>query len=319
MKENEFINKNTVLWIELKDLSNKFDKKGINKLNSEELRRFLYLFRQCSHHLAYARTHFPGTDTVIYLNSLIGQAHNHIYSVKKNSFLSIFQYIGHGFPKLLREYKKYILASFFIFLCGFVFSLILVMLNEHNAAYFLPQSLIAGAKSSSNKGGQWNYPLVSSQIMVNNIGVALKAFVFGITLGIGTIYIIFYNGLILGGLTALIYKYGDPLNYWSLILPHGIIELTAIFISGAAGLIMAHKFLVPGEHSRKHGLVLGAKKAASLISGVILLLVIAAIIEGFFTPLPISPISKLTLALATAVLLALYFSIPYFRERSAKS
>jgi len=314
MKENEFINKNTVLWIELKDLSNKFDKKGINKLNSEELRRFLHLFRQCSHHLAYARTHFPGSDTVVYLNSLIGQAHNHIYSVKKNSFLSIFQYILHGFPKLLREYKKYILTSFFIFFLGFIFSIILVMINEQNASYFLSQQMIESAKSTSNGPNGWNYPLMSSFIMVNNIGVALKAFVLGITLGIGTIYILFQNGLLLGALTALIYKYGNPLNYWSLILPHGVMELTAIFISGAAGLIIAHKFLVPGEHSRKHGLISGAKKAASLLFGIILLLIIAAIIEGFFTPLPIDPIVKLIFALATVVILTFYFSLPYYRR-----
>jgi uncharacterized membrane protein SpoIIM required for sporulation len=180
---------------------------------------------------------------------------------------------------------------------------------------FLPQQYIEGIKSGAAGGGQWNYPLMSSYIMTNNILVSLRAFVLGITLGLGTIYVLFFNGAMVGSLTGLIYLYGDPVNFWSLILPHGVIELTAIFISGAAGLIIAKSMLLPGEHSRKDSLIKGTKEASSLVMGIILLLIIAGIIEGFYTPLEISETAKLAFAGVTAIVLAVYFSIPYFIKR----
>ena len=313
MNQDTFINKNSNSWSELNSYTEKINKKGINKLNSKEIKRFLYLFRQTSHQLAYARTHYPDSNTVKYLNSLVSQAHNHTYSVKKDSLSAIFHYITYGFPAYLKKFKNYILAAFLVFLLGFLVSLIMVAVNSSNASFFLPKQFIDSVgKPRSNV--PWNYPLVSSQIMTNNILVALKAFVFGITLGIGTIYVLFQNGAILGALTALTYQRGNPLEFWSLILPHGIIELTAIFISGAAGLLIAYNLLIPKQYSRKHSLIYGAKQGVSLIFGIILLLIIAGIIEGFFTPLNLNPITKLIFALGTAALLLFYFSRPYFKK-----
>lgn len=318
MKEEQFIKINSILWKELEELSVTINKKGIKSLPSKEVKRFLSLFRLSSHHLAYARTYYPQSGVVTYLNSLISKSHSHIYAVRKVSPGELIRYIAYDFPSLLRQYKVYVLSAFGFFAVGLLVSLLLVLLNTDNATLFLPQNMVEGVKSAKagqTGGGQWNYPLMSSYIMYNNISVSLRAFVFGITFGLGTIYVLFFNGATLGSLTALMYLYGNPKNYWSLILPHGVIELTAIFISGAAGLMIAKNMLLPGEYSRKHALISGAKKAVSLLIGVILLLVIAGIIEGFFTPLNISSDVKLLFAAMTAVLLAVYFSIPYLIRR----
>jgi uncharacterized membrane protein SpoIIM required for sporulation len=315
MKEEQFILMNSDIWQELENLSTLIDKKGIKALPSSDVKKFLHVFRQSSHHLAYARTYYPQSNIINYLNSLVGKGHSHVYAVKKGSFSDIMTYMGYGFPKLLKDYKLYVLSSFGFFAFGLVLSILLVLLNSNNASLFLPDNLVEGIKSGSSGGGQWNYPLMSSYIMFNNISVSLRAFVFGITLGLGTIYVLFFNGAMLGALTTLTYIYGAPVRYWSLILPHGFIELTAIFISGAAGLLIAKAILLPGELSRKHSLIDGSKKAASLLPGVVLLLVIAGIIEGFFTPLNISPWTKLFFAGATAILLSLYFAIPYFSRK----
>lgn len=315
MKEEQFIRKNSNIWKELEELSVQINKKGIKALPSKEVKRFLHIFRQCSHHLAYARTHYAHSSIVVYLNSLIGKCHSHVYAVKKISPGQFIKYVLYEFPRLLKEFKWFIIASFGFFIFGFLVSLLLVLYNPDNASLLLPQYFVDAAKGGKSGGGQWNYPLMSSSIMVNNITVSLKSFVYGITLGVGTIYVLFYNGIILGGLTALIYLYGNPIHYWSLILPHGIIELTAVFIAGAAGLIIAKHMLLPGEYSRKHALINGAKKAVSLVTGVIIMLVIAGIIEGFYTPLEISEGAKLLFAAMTAVALAMYFSVPYIIKR----
>jgi uncharacterized membrane protein SpoIIM required for sporulation len=310
LKEEQFIKINSNIWRELEDLSAIINKKGIKALPSKDVKNFLQVFRQCSHHLAYARTHYPQSNLVQYLNSLIGKCHNHVYSVQRSSLGSLLKYISYGFPKLLKEYKWFVASAFGFFAIGFIVSLLMVFYNTNNAALFLPASMLQSSGNGGNSAN-WNYPMMSSIIMVNNITVCLRAFVFGITLGLGTIYVLFFNGALLGALTALMYTKGNVINYWSLILPHGVIELTAIFISGAAGLIIAKSLLLPGEYSRKNALIDGAKKAATLLMGIVIMLIIAGIIEGFFTPLKISPITKLTFAGVTAVLLTVYFSIPY--------
>jgi uncharacterized membrane protein SpoIIM required for sporulation len=319
LKEQQFISANSNTWKELEELSAIINKKGVKALPSKDVKRFLHIFRQCSHHLAYARTHYPQSNIITYLNSLIGRCHSHVYAVKKASPKSIIQYITYGFPKLLKDYKYYILGSFGFFFAGFLISLLLVLVNIDNAAFFLPQELVEGVKNSPLGEGNWNNPLAAGQIMTNNISVSLRAFAFGITLGIGTIYVLFYNGAMLGALTALVYLYSDSVRFWSLILPHGVIELTAIFISGAAGLIIAKCMLIPGELSRKHALIKGSKTALSMVWGIILMLVVAGIIEGFFTPSDVGDIIKLLFALMTALMLTVYFSIPYIKKAQNKN
>lgn len=316
MKEEQFVKTNTDMWKELEDLSFKINKKGIKSLPSKDVKRFLYIFRQCCHHLAFSRTHFPESNVVIYLNSLTGKCHNYVYAVNKLSLVDMFKYLFYGFPKLLKNYRIYLLCSFGFFLAGFFISMFAIMLDKNNALIFLPQNMIDGIKQGGSSASRdWNNPLMSSYIMYNNITVSLKALVFGITLGLGTIYVLFFNGAMLGSLTAIVYYYGNPLNFWSLILPHGIIELTAIFISGAAGIMIAESLLLPGEYSRLHSLISGCKKAASLIPGVVFMLIVAGIIEGFFTPLNILPVSKLVFAGISGFILIIYFSIPYLIKK----
>ncbi|MBU3074518.1 stage II sporulation protein M [Clostridium estertheticum] len=315
MKEEQFIKINSDTWRELEDFSIIINKKGVKKLPSEDVVKFLQIFRSCSHNLAYATTHYPKSKVVSYLNSLVSKCHNHVYAVKKISPSSLIKYITYDFPLLLKKYKWFIISSFSFFALGVILSMILVLINVNNASMFLPSDLISTIKSGNSGPKQWNSPLMSSNIMVNNISVSLKAFVMGITLGIGTIYVLFFNGALMGALTVLEYTYGNPINYWSLILPHGIIELTAIFISGAAGLMIAKSMLLPGEYSRKHALIKGAKESISLIIGVTFMLIIAGIIEGFFTPLNISESSKLIFAGVSAILLTVYFSIPYLIKK----
>lgn len=315
MKEEQFIKTNSDTWRKLEAFSLIINKKGVKTLHSEDVVKFLQIFRHCSNNLAYATTHYPKSNIVSYLNSLVSKCHNHVYAVKKISFSSLRKYITYDFTMLLKKYKWFVISSFSFFALGVILSMILVLINVNNARMFLPQDLISTIKNGNSGPKQWNYPLMSSYIMVNNISVSLKAFVMGITLGIGTIYVLFFNGALLGALTVLVYTYGNPINYWSLILPHGIIELTAIFISGAAGLMIAKGILLPGEYSRKHALIKGAKESISLIIGVIFMLIIAGIIEGFFTPLNISESSKLIFAGASAILLTVYFSIPYLIKK----
>lgn len=316
MQETKFIKKHSDTWGKLESLSSIINKKGIKSLSSNQIKDFLNIFRQCSHHLAYARTHYPNSNVINYLNNLISKGHSHVYAVKKSSFRDFKDYILSGFPELLKKNRIYLLESFGFFTLGIIISFLFVLYKPEQAYLFLPGDLVDSIKANRLGGGEWNYPLMSSYIMINNITVALRAFVLGITLGLGTIYVLFFNGTMMGALTALVYLYADPIKYWSLILPHGIIELSAIFISGTAGLIIAKSILLPGKYSRKHALIAGCKQAVSLIVGVIFMLIIAGIIEGFFTPLDINNYLKLLFAAVTVLILGIYCSTPYLIKQN---
>lgn len=297
--------KNKLYWQQLENYINRFDKSEIKRTSSSEIEEFLNLFRTTSHHLSYVRTHYPNSKLEKYLNTLVGNAHHHLYTAKKNPWYDFKKFLLFVFPSKFHQYHLFVFSSFLVFLFGLLLSFFLVLNDSSYSIFFLPQNII-DTIDYSFQPKEWDYALMSSIIMINNITVSLKAFVYGIFLGIGTLYILFVNGGILGALTALVYLNGDLLKYASLILPHGILELTAIFIAGAAGLLLGKSILVPGKYRRLDHIIRNAKEGVSLILGSSAFLMIAAIIEGFFTPLPIAPTVKLIFALLTCVGITIY-------------
>jgi uncharacterized membrane protein SpoIIM required for sporulation len=127
-------------------------------------------------------------------------------------------------------------------------------------------------------------PLASSGIMTNNLSVAFSMFALGITGGLGTLWMLAVNGLLLGVLGAATARAGMALQLWSFVAPHGVLELPAIFIAGGAGLEIARGLLFPGLLSRRDSLETAGGRAARLLLGTIPMLVIAGLIEGFFSP-----------------------------------
>lgn len=307
MTEDQFLSRHSATWRELETTCQKINKQGMKSLTTSEIKRYLTLFKLTSHHLAYAKTHYTGSQSIAYLNTLVTTCNTNVYTTQKPKLTSSFPSLITTYSNILKKYRTYILFSFGLFLFGGLLSFLLVYFKPEYAGLFMDQELIDSItqNGSSSSTGSWNYPLMSSYIMINNITVSLKAFIFGVTLGLGTAYILYKNGLLLGSLTAMFYLYGDPIHYWSLILPHGVIELTAIFISGAAGFILAKSLLIPGKLTRKASVIQGSHNALGLMGGVVIFLIIAGLIEGFFTPLAISVTAKLLFALLTAVLLLL--------------
>jgi uncharacterized membrane protein SpoIIM required for sporulation len=147
-------------------------------------------------------------------------------------------------------------------------------------------------------------------IMTNNITVSFMAFALGITFGVGTVYVLLFNGLLLGTLAALCYTHDLSIPFWSFVLPHGVIELTAILIAGAAGLLLAAALLAPGDLPRRQALVQTAKQSVHLVLGCVPLLIAAGLIEGFFSPASLSPALKFFTAGCFLFLLLFYLFIP---------
>jgi uncharacterized membrane protein SpoIIM required for sporulation len=134
-----------------------------------------------------------------------------------------------------------------------------------------------------------NSPGNSSGIMTNNIGVCLRTIAGGLLAGLGTLYILIFNGLLIGAIAALVAQNNLAFPFWAFVLPHGALELPAIFISGGAGLMIAKALLFPGNYRRFDAFKRYGPTVARTIFGMIPMLLIAGAIEGFISPHPAIP------------------------------
>jgi uncharacterized membrane protein SpoIIM required for sporulation len=159
-------------------------------------------------------------------------------------------------------------------------------------------------------------PIASSAIMTNNLSVAFTTFAMGITAGLGTVYLLFFNGLLLGVIATACWLNQMSLQLWSFVAPHGVLELPSIFIAGGAGLRMAHGILFPGFLSRRDSLQAAGAEAIQLLLGTIPMLVIAGIIEAFISPTSESALLKFSIASGLFLLFALYLNSGKLRHAS---
>lgn len=310
MNETQFVQTHAALWYEVEETIKNLKGKGVKASDKQQLDIFISQYHQICGHLSYSRTYLGAAETTRYLNHLVASAHQLIYTNETASIRKLLRFFFRGFPKLVCQQWKVVLFSTAIFLLGGFLSFLYTWINPDNASAFLPQQILDSINFEGNGGAGVNSPVMSSFIFTNNIKVGFTAFALGITLGAGTIWLLATNGFMLGSLAALAHGKQMALSFWSLILPHGIIELFAIFVCGAAGLLTGYSILFPGEYSRKDSLVFHIRIAARLILGTIPLFIIAGLIEGYITPSALPEGVKLLVSALTLVLLALYLSSP---------
>ena len=309
MTRDEFLNKKQPIWSELEASLKRARRYRANKMSPTQLDRLGYLYRRVTSDLAVARRDFPDDGCVPYLNALASRAHAGIYQsppLKRNT-------IRHFFPRrvpgtLFRSNLRVITAAFLMFVIGFIVAYWIALENQALAEKLVPQHLV---ETIHDKEMWTDVPalhrnLFASFVMTNNIRVAFAAFALGITFMVGTMYILAGNGILIGAVAGLCHVHGLALPLWAFVSPHGYIELTTIFIAGAAGLKMGYALIAPGLLTRKQALTDAAKVAVQLIGGCVVLLVMAGVIEGFVSPSSLPPIVKLGFGFATGVLLFCY-------------
>ena len=158
-------------------------------------------------------------------------------------------------------------------------------------------------------------PYASSAIMTNNIAVSLAACATGMLAGLGPAYMMLFNGLLIGVVGSACHRAGMSVELWSFVTPHGVLELPAIFIAGGAGLLLGHGILFPGSLPRRDSLAAAGHDAIRLLVGIVPILVIAGIIEGFVSPTATPPLAKFAIGLSLFVLFAFYLSRGWLSSR----
>ena len=183
---------------------------------------------------------------------------------------------------------------------------------------FIPEQLKSSVEAW--KSGHVSGPAqaeMSSMLMTHNFQVGMISFAAGVFGGFPSLEFMFSNGTMLGAMSALMTQVHQHQTFWPGIVPHGIAELTAIFICGAAGLLIGVSILLPGRKTRAESFISGSLESIKLVLGTIPLFIFAGIIEGMFSHLPIPPWFRYLFALVNGLLWYLYLFIPRRGSRRA--
>jgi uncharacterized membrane protein SpoIIM required for sporulation len=297
-------------WDRLESLVDDCARRGVGVLPHAALRELASLYRQTAADLSVARDDPASTALARYLNTLLGRAHNLIYSGDAPA-RGIVHFYTRVYPRVFRETFGYTIAAVAIFLLGAVAGLAIAWSDPG-----FERMLLGGPMMDTiERGEMWTHsivsikPLASSAIMTNNLMVSFSAFAGGIFAGLGTVYLLFFNGVLISVISIACARAGMAVSLWSFVAPHGALELPAIFIAGGAGLLMAKGLLAPGYLTRRDSLTRAAALAIKLLLGAVPLLVIAGIIEGFISPSDLPVAAKFAIGASMFVLLAGYVTL----------
>jgi uncharacterized membrane protein SpoIIM required for sporulation len=281
-----WLNKRQTYWTRLESLLTRVKEQGLHALSRSELRELGLLYRQTATDLSAVRSDPSSVQQSRYLNQLLGRAHNAIYSGQKKTVGGVWQFYSREYPRIFRRFLPYTAIATAIFFIGAIAGTFFSLADPDYMSDFIGPQMMA----SIERHEMWTHSIVSikpqasSGIMTNNLSVAFVTFALGITAGIGTLFELLFNGLMLGVIGTACATYGMSFALWSFVSPHGVLELPAIFIAGGAGLRLARALLFPGVLSRRDSLAVGGTEAVRLLVGVIPMLIVAGMIEAFFSP-----------------------------------
>ena len=286
MISNRWIEKRRGSWDRLRALIATLQASGVASLPPAELREMALLYRQIAGDLSALRQERSARNLEAELNQLLGQAHAIIYSRRKTDLFDVWRFFSQEYPRLFRQLLPFTLTSLMLFLAGAVVGSLLTVVRPEFERHFLGPAMTQTIERHQMWTESVNSmaPQASSAIMTNNLAVTFTVFAAGITAGIGTLYMIIWNGVLLGVISTACHQAHMSMKLWSFVAAHGSLELPAIIIAGGAGLRLAYGLLFPGIYSRRHSLAVAGSESVRLVSGVVPMLTIAGVLEGFLSP-----------------------------------
>lgn len=311
MNIQRWIARRQASWQVFETLLQTAEKRGLKSLKPSQIRELASLYRSVSADLARAQTQRVGNVVTRNLQTLVTRGYAQIYQgLRRQEWQSVWNFYRWGFPAAVQRSGGYIALGTVLFgLAGLVawwFS----WRDPTFLALIVPAQLIEQVR---DRGELWTgsivgiEPFASSQIMVNNIQVSLTAIAGGMTGGLLTTYITLLNGAMIGAIGTLVGQNNLAFPFWAFVFPHGSLELPAIFLAVGAGFLLARALLFPGQYRRIDALKIYGAQAAQLIYGIVPMLVIAGMIEGFISPNPFIPdVIKYAIGMVLFVLLIRY-------------
>ncbi len=303
MKEAVFVKRNTEKWQEYESTP------------AHDPDQLTERFIELTDDLSYARTFYPKSTVTRYLNGVAAQFHQKLYSNRQEDRNRIAAFWKYELPLLMFESRFKLLYSFLFFFGACILGWLSAAHDDTYVRLIMGDAYVNQTLENIKNGdplaiyGGTSQADMFMQITVNNIKVSFVAFALGSFFSFGTIAILFQNGVMLGSFQYFFFERDLLLASVLKIWIHGTLEISAIVIAGAAGLVMGHSLLFPGTYSRLESFKQGAKKGMKIVIGLVPVFIAAGFLESFITRLTLHPVVSSGIIITSALFIIWYFVV----------
>jgi uncharacterized membrane protein SpoIIM required for sporulation len=320
MNQEQFLQQHEAEWLALEEWLNEQEKpkkKLQDNFPVDENFDFPKTYRQVCQHLALARSRLYSQPLIERLSHLVLRGHQHLYRPRSHLFGSIMHFFSHQFPVTVREQWRVTALATLLFFGPLIGMIVAIQIN--------PDLIYSIADGESVRQYQEMYNPerferlgrereADSDILMfgfyirNNTGIGFRTFAGGLMFGIGTLFFLLFNGFQIGAVAGHLTEIGYIETFWGFVSGHSAMELTAIALSGAAGLKLGQALIWPGRRSRARALRENARTAVIIIYGAAVMFFIAAFIEAFWSSIAWMPLTiKYSVGIVLWLLVLAYF------------
>lgn len=324
---SNFVSRYKQDWEELESLLRRA-RSWFRPLSFTERERLDVLYRRTTVHLARVSTRSTDQSLINYLNSLTAAAHSFIYLPPRQSIATkVRRFFVDGFARAIaRHWRPHFMSALLMIggaLIGFfaaaadpILAHALWPVADERQPGSTTEQLLTHLRQGRDDGSGVKF-LFASFLFQHNLRVGILAMALGVLASVPTIFLMIFNGMLLGVFSAIHYQAGIKSEMWAWILPHGITELGAVVLCGGVGLMLGQAVVSPGVVSRTKSLLISGNEAAKICLGVAVMLVFAALIESYLRQSHWSTAARLSFAAGTGIFWTLYIAYGFLRERQA--
>lgn len=321
LKSYRFREERQADWQKLDLILTRAENGGVKSLSDEQMLALPRLYRQAVSSLSVARSISLDQNVIAYLESLCTRAYFFVYGARTTIGERMMVFLRRDWPAAVRGAVWPTLLSALFFLGGWALAFFLCLQDIDWFWTFHGQNFMDGRNPDataeylrstiySEGHGDGQLSAFSSFLFNNNAQIALFAFALGFAFGVPTAWLLVYNGVMIGSLYAVFWDKGLGFEFTGWLMIHGVTELLAIILAGAAGFIIGGAVAFPGERSRLASARAAGQKAATIAMGCVIMLVFAALLEGFGRQLINSDLVRYLVAGSTLILWLVYFYMP---------
>ena len=310
--QDEFVARRKPDWDQLELLLG--ESTAWHKLPPRSISRAAALYRAVCADRMRAQAAGYGGELLTLLDGLAARGHNALYSAPPYRLRAVWELVRADFPRALRRHARLFMLALGLFLLPGLTGFGLSYKSRSFALGLLSPEMAEQMEEAYaegfNKGrSESSDTMMAGFYVYNNVGIAFRCFATGVLFGLGSMFFLVYNGLQMGAVAGLLTASGRGFNLLTFVATHGAFELTAIVIAGTAGLVMGYALVDTRGRRRFDSLRARARDIVHLVMGAALMLLLAALIEGFWSPSAIPPAVKLSVAAGLYLLVAAYLAL----------
>lgn len=311
MDVDRFLATNQPLWDRLALLTRQARGGGLRRMSAPEVDELVRLYQRTSTHLSYVRTYYRDTALTTRLTGIVAAAGAVVYGTRPRTLRTVGRFFTYTFPAAVWHNRWFVAVAAFLFF-GPAIAMGAWLANSDEAVNATAPAAVRQAYVEDDFEDYYSSRPASefaAQVTTNNIQVGFMAFAAGIGFCVPTVMLLAYNGANVGVAGGLFHAAGEAPKFYGLILPHGLLELTAVAVAGAAGLRLGWALIDPGDRPRGTAVREEGRRAAVMVLGLVLTFLVAGIIEGFVTGSTLPTWARVGLGLLVEVAFLLYIAV----------